>query len=151
MKRARIRAAGVALLAGVLVTGCGGASKLSMTQLANQATRVCTLYGNRLGQISAPASASGSAAFLRRGVVWLRPELEQLRTLHPSDDVADVYSTALTSFSQKLDAVAATLHNLDRGADPASSMRTLAQRLAPLESAEDGAWKALSIPACVNR
>src|SRR5437879_11481333 len=87
------------LLAGVLLAGCGGANKLSVTQLHDQATRVCTLYGNRLDQISAPANASGGAAFLRRGVGWLRPELTQLRALKAPNDVADVYSTAVTSFS----------------------------------------------------
>ena len=151
MTRAKLLAGATLILGVLLIAGCGGNDKLSLSQLQGQATRVCTLYGKRLGQISAPAGASGGAAFLRRGVVWLRPELKQLRTLHPPDDVADVYSTAVTSFSQKLGAVTTTLQNLGRGADPISSMRTLEQRLAPIENAEDGAWKALSIPACVNR
>jgi outer membrane murein-binding lipoprotein Lpp len=151
MKRAKFLAGVAPILAGLLIAGCGGSDKLSLTQLHDQATRVCTLYGNHLDQISAPAGAAGGATFLRRGVVWLRPELKQLRTLHPPDDVADVYSTAVNSFSQKVDAVTTTVQNLDRGADPISSMQTLEQRLAPIESAENGAWNALSIPACVNR
>jgi hypothetical protein len=32
-----------------------------------------------------------------------------------------------------------------------SAVETLQQRLTPLEAQEDGAWRALEIPACLNR
>jgi hypothetical protein len=137
-------------LASIAVAGCGGGA-LSMSELRTQATRVCLVADTATGRIPTPASPNATDPFLRRGIAVLAPELAQLRALKAPSDVADVYSTALLAFSRKLNALKSALHGLDRGADPVSAVQGLQHRLGPIESAEDGAWQALQIPACVNR
>ncbi len=148
MRRGALLACVTALASAV--GGCGS-GQLSMSALRDQATQVCVTAATQTGRIPAPASPAGAGTFLRRGVQALTPELAQLRALKPSSDVADVYSTALLAFSHELSLLSDAVRGLDRGADPVSTIRALQRRLAPLESAEDGAWQALQIPACLNR
>jgi hypothetical protein len=146
------RAAATLFLVAVaaLIAGCGS-SALSSSDLARRATAVCQLAGSQTALIPTPAGPEGSATFLKRGIAVLKPELEQLRSLRPPDDLADVYNVSISSFAKKLSYLNETVHDLAGGADPVIAMRTLQQNLAPVEKQEDGAWQALQIPACVNR
>ena len=142
----------VLLAAGLAIAGCGGSSPpLSMSALRSDATRVCTTTNAQMRAIPTPRAPAGAAAFLDRGISILRPELAQLRTLKPTDDVAQVYGISLAVFSHKLRALTTTVHNIDSGGDPVKELQALQRRLAPLESSENGAWQALQIPACLNR
>jgi hypothetical protein len=142
--------AGAVSLASFVVSGCG-AGTLSMSDLRTQATHVCVSAQAQTSRIPTPASPAAADAFLRQGVRVLSPELVALRALKPPASIAEVYSTALLAFSRKLGALSGTLNRLGRGADPVGAVQMLEHRLAPIESAEDGAWQALQIPACVNR
>jgi hypothetical protein len=130
--------------------GCG-ATSLSTQELRTQATRLCTAARHQTDRIAAPSSPAGAGPFLSQGIAVLGPELSGLRQLQPSHDVAQVYSTAVSSFSQKLDALHRAAHAVAGGGDAVGAIKTLQQRLAPLEAQEDGAWQALEIPACLNR
>jgi hypothetical protein len=141
----------IAAAVAVSVGGCGGTTKLSTIQLRNQAALICAAAARQADAIPAPTTPGRSSAFLRRGVAVLRPELGHLRALRPSSDVADVYATAVGAFSQKVAVLTTTLRGIQKGDDPVVAIKTLQQRLAPLESSEDGAWRALEVPACVNR
>jgi hypothetical protein len=145
------RVAALAILAALLVAGCGSKS-LSIADLRSRATQLCQQAGLRTGRIPTPASPAGTAAFLQRGISAMTPELAGLRALRTSrGDVADVYSTSVDSLSKKLTTLKRTLRDLDRGEDPITAVKSLEHRLAPLESQENGAWQALQIPACMNR
>jgi hypothetical protein len=134
----------------LLIAGCAG-RQLSSSQLRSRATRVCSAAAARTDRIAAPAAPAGVRTFLLRGVSVLDPELRELRSLRPPRALATTYSTAIRDFSRKVNALSSTAQALSRGADPVSTIDTLQQRLAPVESAEDSAWTALAIPACVNR
>ena len=139
-------------LAGALVlAGCGSKPPLSTTELSNQATRVCTLAGQQTDVIPTPASPAGTASFLRRGIAVMAPELQGLRTLKPTSDVAQVYATSIDSFAKKLGYLKDTMRDLAGGEDPVIAIKTLQQELAPIEAQENGAWQALDVPACLSR
>lgn len=144
------RGLALAALAAVAVGGCGS-TPLSLTALRTQATRICTNATHSTGRIPAPSSPAGIAAYLQQGIAVLRGELAQLRTLKPSSDVADVYSRAISMFTQKLGALTSATQAINAGTDPTAALRKLQGQLAPVESQEDDAWRALEVPACVNR
>ncbi len=145
-----MRRAGAILAATALLAGCGGSGRLSSSQLHTRATAICALATVQMGRIPTPASPTGGGDFLRRGLAILDPEIVQLRRLEPPDDVADVYGTAIRALDQKLTAMKRAVHDLDHGGDPTSEMTTLAQHLAPIQASENGAWRALEVPACVD-
>jgi hypothetical protein len=138
------------VLTASLVAGCGS-SRLSSNQLRSQATAVCSAATRQTKRIPTPRSPAEGRVFLSRGIAVLTPELARLRRLEPPADVADVYRTSVQAFSHKLAALRATVHELRSGANPVTAMAALEQRLAPIESSEDGAWRALEVSACMNR
>jgi hypothetical protein len=140
----------VAVAASLLLAGCGS-DRLSADQLRARATRVCVIAGQRTNRIATPSAPAGGARFLKAGIAILTPELAQLRALKPPSDLADVYATSISSFSRKLELLRSAAGQLDSGANPVSAMTELQQHLAPVELAEDGAWRALQVPACLNR
>jgi hypothetical protein len=144
------RLGGLVIVAALVLSACGS-SRLSADQLRARATRVCSIAGQRTNRIATPTAPAGGARFLKAGIAVLTPELAQLRALKPPSDLADVYATSISSFSRKLDLLRSAAHQLDSGANPVSAMTALQQRLAPVELAEDGAWRALQVPACLNR
>jgi hypothetical protein len=144
------RALPAALAAALAAAGCGGGS-LSTPQLRSDATRVCSLADRQTGGIPTPRSPADGAAFLKRGIAVLRPELVRLRGLRPPVEAADVYDTSLTMFARKVTTLDATVHELGAGADPVAAFHSLQRRLAPIEVQENDAWRALEIPACMNR
>jgi hypothetical protein len=133
-----------------VLAGCGS-TPLSTSQLRTGVTRVCTVAGRETNAIARPRSPAAGAAFLKRGLAVLRPELAQLQAFRPPSDLAQVYRISLDAFSGKLGALTRTVRALDRGADPVPAFQALQRRLAALEAAENGGWQALEIPACLNQ
>ena len=144
------RRAAVASLVALAIAGCGGSSG-SMKRLRAQAGRVCTKALDAGALIRPPTVPALTAAFLRHGITVLRPELAGLRRLRPPSEQADEYRTAVDALDRELTILAATVHDLDRGADPLRAIKALQQRLAPAEVREDAAWRTLDVPACLNR
>jgi hypothetical protein len=144
------RALALASLAALSLCGCGGSS-LSMQQLRSQSSRPCRMANRELARIPTPASPSGEAEFLRRGIAAMAPELRSLRGLTPASDLAHEFSSALRASSQELTALRESAKRLATGGDPVVSIKTLELALAPLEAEANSAWAALGIPACVGR
>ncbi len=142
--------AAAALLAALAIGGCG-TTPLSTSQLRAGASRICGAAGRQADRVPTPGSPADGAAFLKRGITVLRPELAGLRRLRAPGDLARDYGRALTAFAGELHALAATAGELDRGDDPVIAIKTLQHRLAPIESEQNGAMRALGIPACMNR
>lgn len=142
-----------ALVTVLVVLGAGGcgSGSLSGTQLRSQATRACQTADGQTDRIPTPTSPDGGVAFLKRGIAALAPELVRLRALRPPSDLAQVYSTAISASSDELRALRATVRGLEADGDPVIAIKTLEQKLAPMESQASGAWQALEVPACVNR
>jgi hypothetical protein len=140
----------VAVAAAALVAGCGSSS-LSASQLRSQAGQVCALAGHQAEQIKDPAALGGGVVFLRDGIAVLTPELRQLQKLTPSQASERSYATALGAFSGELHDLTTTVRGLDKGDDPVDSIQSLEHHLAPLQTREDVAWRALGIPACITQ
>jgi len=145
--RVALAAAGVVLA----VAGCGGGDSLSANDLRTGAGSICAAARAQTNRIAAPSSPAGAAVFLTRGVAVLKSERSQLQTLKPPDDLGPAWSTAMDAFSQRLAAVSAAVRDLARGGDPVAAMKTLQQKLTPIEAREDDAWQQLEVPACVNQ
>jgi hypothetical protein len=143
----RALAAGAAVLA---LSGCGSAAP-STSQLRAQATRICQRALARSAGIQPPATPAQTASFLRRGIAVLAPELGALRRLRAPSDQTGQYAAALGAMEQELTTLTATLHALDRGADPLSTINALQRKLTPVEARDLAAWRTLGVPACVNR
>jgi hypothetical protein len=107
--------------------------------------------GQRFGRIATPRSEASGEAFLKRGVAVLGPELRELRALSPPAEVSDVYRTAVDAVAGELRALHDTVRALGRQQDPVIAFKTLQHHLRPLETQADDAWRALQIPACVER
>jgi hypothetical protein len=140
----------LASVAALAVAGCGGSSA-SMQKLRAQAGRVCTRALDAGAQIRPPAIPADTTSFLRRGIAALSPELANLRRLRAPSEPAGAYSAALGSLARELAILNDTVHDLDRGADPLPTIKTLQRRLAPVEADGDAAWRTLGVPACVGR
>jgi hypothetical protein len=144
-------AASATALTALVLAGCGSSPSLSEKQLRNRATALCAAAARKSGRITTPKSPAGDGVvFLNRGIAALKPELAGLRSLRAPDELSDVYRTSLAAFSKKIDALETTVHKLHSGEDPVVAWRTLQEHLAPLEATEDGAWRALQVPACLN-
>ena len=140
--------AGVAALA---LAGCGGSASHSAERLRAQAGRICTKALDAGALVEPPRVPGATAAFLRRGIAALRPELAALRTLRAPSEQAGAYSSALAALARELTILTATAHDLDDGADPVTTVKTLQHRLAPVEGASDAAWRTLGVSACLSR
>jgi hypothetical protein len=145
-----IRALAIASLASLWLCACGRSS-LSTQQLRSQSSRPCRIATRELARIPTPASPSGEAGFLKRGIAVLAPELRSLRGLQPPSGLAHEFSSALRAGTQVLAALRESAHRLATGGDPVVSIKTLQLRLARLETEANSAWEALGIPACVSR
>jgi hypothetical protein len=145
--RARALAAGAVALA---VAGCGTSSS-NWSNVRAEVARECTRAQARGAEIKPPAVPSQTAAFLRRGIAVLGPELSALRAVRVPSEQSGPYSTAVGSIARELAILTDTARGLDRGADPLSTIKVLEDRLAPVEVAGDAAWRTLGVPACVAR
>jgi hypothetical protein len=149
-QRARSRCRRVAIGLALVLCGCGSTA-LSDGQLRSRATSLCLQGTRQTGRIPAPASPAEAGAFFARGAAVLAPELTGLAALHPPSSAAAVYATALSGFRGKLTALREAVRHLARGEDPVIATKTLQQKLGRLELEENRAWRALGIPACINR
>jgi hypothetical protein len=111
--------------------------------------RICAPASSALVH-TRPAIPADTTSFLRRGIAALAPELAKLRRLRAPSEQAGAYSTALGSIARELTILTDTVHDLDRGADPLPTIKTLQRRLAPVEADADAAWRTLDVPACVG-
>ena len=75
---ARILAAGAVVLA---VAGCGSSPPSAVANLQRQAAHVCTRAQAQGARVMPPAVPAQTAAFLRRGIAVLRPELSARSSL----------------------------------------------------------------------
>jgi hypothetical protein len=139
-------------VAGVLlalaVSACG-ATQLSSVQFRDRASRICAAADARTNAITSP-SLTGTAAFLRRGIAALTPELTQLEQLRPRGAAAPTYASALSDLRAELAYLATAERSLGTGADPMVVFPALQRQLAPLEAPAKRAWHRLGIPGCVG-
>jgi hypothetical protein len=139
------------VLVAALALGACGASSLSDTQLRTTAARVCGTAQRRTQQISTPAHPADAARYLSRGIAALSPTVAELRALHPSRDLAGRYQSAVNTVGTEVSALRSAVRGLRSGDDPVVEIKTLEQRLAPLERRADDLWRSIEISACVSR
>lgn len=144
------RAFAVAGAVALGVAGCGPPST-TLVSLRAHATLVCTQAQKRGARIAPPAVPAQTAAFLRHGIAVLGEELAGLRGLRAPSEQAGAYAAALQSLTRELTILRATVHDLDRGSDPLTTIKILQHRIAPVEADYDAAWRTLGVPACLNR
>lgn len=145
-----IRPVLVAGAVALALSGCGSSSP-SASRLRAQATRVCQRALTESSRIQPPATPAQTAPFLRRGAGVLAGELAALRRLRVPSEQTGPYAAALEAMGQELNTLTATVHALDRGADPLSAIKTLQRKLTPIEARDTAAWRTVGVPACVNR
>lgn len=138
--------AALPVLAPLAFTGCGNNS-LSSAQLRNRATHICTVAARRTSTIAMPSSPHRGPQFLSRGIAAIAPEVAQLRALHGDG----TFGRAVDGTAAELAALRFTLKGLRADNDPVVAIKTLEQRLTPLQDRTNAAWRSLGIPACVNR
>jgi len=148
--RSSAATATLAMLAAAMAVGCGS-SPLSASDLRQQASAICSRADRQITRIPTPGSEGAGNSFLKQGIAALDPELNDLKTLKPPADEAEVYQSGIKALGAELDAVKSATAKLDQGADPVRTFRQLQDTLAPLETDADNAWRALSITACVSR
>jgi hypothetical protein len=142
----------IAPAAALVLAGCGSTPPLSATQLRATATKLCTASNRVTDRIDPPGGPAGGSAFLKRGIAALEPELAGLETLKaPAGTLSQVYAAAVSDLARELSALRTTVSRLDSGGDPVTAVKALQQQLAPLESEANDGWRALQIPACVQR
>ncbi|MGZ4166947.1 MAG: hypothetical protein ACXVR1_12740 [Solirubrobacteraceae bacterium] len=146
----RAWAPALALALALATAGCGGSSSMSARQLRTKATRACTVATQRLDRIPTPKVPSEGAAFLRRGISALAPELAALALLHPDGQLGEQFSRARATTERELKALQFSLKGLRTGNDPVVAIKTLQAQLIGLEKRASAAWLALNIPACVD-
>lgn len=137
------------LAAALALAGCG-TSTMSSRQLRIKASRPCRIAQQKLSRIPAPALPDGAAEFLSRGIAALAPEHADLARLHPGGSLGQSYRRALAAGERQLVALRAAARGLRTGDDPVRTVRTLQQRLAPLEVRAAAAWHELGLSACAN-
>jgi hypothetical protein len=139
-----------ALVIVLFVAGCGSSS-LSDTQLRANAARMCSAAQRRAEQISAPKRPADAVRYLSHGITALTPQVTALRALPASGDLAKRYRSAVDAVDAELRELRSAVRGLKSGNDPVVAIKTLQERLAPLERRADASWRAIDIPACVSR
>lgn len=150
VRRACAPALALALALVLAAAGCGSSSVVSAQAFRTAAASVCAVATQRLNRIPTPQVPSEGAAFLRRGVAALRPELAALSTLHPGGELGVHFTRARTATAQELGALRSSLKGLKAGNDPIVAIKTLQAQLAPLEKQAAAAWRAVGVPACAD-
>jgi hypothetical protein len=150
MLRRSIAVLAAALLLACELAGCGD-DALSANDLRTQATQICTRTTAETDRIAVPRSADESARFLHAGAATMGPALARLRALKPPKEMRASYAQAVSVSGQELALITAQAKAIDGGADAIVGFRRLQAALIPLMRIEDATWRALEIPACVQR
>jgi hypothetical protein len=144
------RSAAVAALAALVLAGCGS-SRLSPDELRAQASQLCNRAQTQTDRIATPLSPDGAAAFVQKGIAVMEPELRHLRALRPPQELASVYAAGTGALAAQIATLKAAVATIDRGDSPVTATKALGQKLAPLRTRADAAWRALQVPACLSR
>lgn len=150
MSLRRACAPALGLIVALAAAGCGGSGSMPEQVLRTQAARVCSVATQQLNSIPTPQVPSAGAAFLRRGIAALRPELAALSAIHPSGELGVHFSKARDATEQELKVLQSSLNGLKAGNDPLVAFKTLQTQLAPLEQQASTAWRALGVRACAD-
>ena len=145
------RPAALGLLAGgALLTGLAGCgtSDLSTSQLRSGARLVCTAAARRTNRIPLPSAPSGEARFLTQGITVLTSEVRELDSLRSGNPT---FRGAVIEVGDEVAALRFSLKGVRSGNDPVVAIKTLQQKLAPLEHRADQAWNRLGITSCADR
>ena len=143
----RLAALAVVLAALPVLSGCGSKPSLSLVQLRQQATAICTATARRTGRLTPPASAPAAAGFLDRGATLLAEEARALRKLQAPAGTAPAYARALASLDATIAGLRAEASALRRG-DPSIEIRRFGPQIPPLETRQTEAFQELGMPAC---
>jgi hypothetical protein len=81
----------------------------------------------------------------------MEPELRRLRALRPPQGLASAYEAGTRALAAQIAALKAAVAAIDRGDSPVTATKALGQRLAPLRTEADAAWRTLQVPACLSR
>ena len=97
-----------ALLAAVLVAGCGGGggSRLSRADYAKQADKICSTYNAKLNALPQPKSQAELSAFVGKAVPLVSDASDRLGELKPPQDeqrIADAWNRANSDIVRALE------------------------------------------------
>ena len=97
-----------ALLAAVLVAGCGGGggSRLSRADYAKQADKICSTYNAKLNALPQPKSQAELSAFVGKAVPLVSDASDRLAELKPPQDeqrIADSWNQANSDIVRALE------------------------------------------------
>ena len=97
-----------ALLAAVLVAGCGsgGGSRLSRADYAKQADKICSTYNAKLNALPQPKNQTELAGFVDKAVPLVSDASDRLSELKPPQDeqrVADAWNRANSDIVRALE------------------------------------------------
>ena len=122
--------AGLSLL---LVSGCGGGGddKLSDTDFRSQANKLCLAYSQKVNALPDPGSYAALAQYAAEAHAALTTALDELKQLHPSDELQTDYTAWLRSGDRALQRV----DELEQAATAKNQRRI--QQLSAAANAED--------------
>jgi hypothetical protein len=97
-----------ALLAAVLVAGCGdgGGSRLSRADYAKQADKICSTYNAKLNALPQPKSQAELSAFVGKAVPLVSDASDRLSELKPPQDeesIANAWNRANSDIVRALE------------------------------------------------
>jgi hypothetical protein len=96
--------AALALALALAAAGCGGDSRLSRTELAKRAGRICTDQARTIAQIPrGPATAENAAGYLGAVLSVVERGLKQFHSLKPAASVEPTYRRFLTELDRNAD------------------------------------------------
>ena len=115
------------LLVAVLVAGCGGggSSRLTRSEYAKQADKICLTYNSKLNAIARPKSQAELAGFVDKAVPLVSDASDRLSELKPPQDeqrIADSWNRANSDIVRALE----RLRNAAKAKDRAKMQTALA-------------------------
>jgi hypothetical protein len=139
------------LLALLLALSACGDDSLTVQQLHDRATAICTSVAAATDRIAMPNAAAQGGSFLRQGLAELRPAAAQLRALKAPEALRERYDRAVQLSGQEIALIARHERAIARGDEVIDTYRRLDAALEPLVRQENAYWRGLGVPACVRR